>query len=350
MAYSLGQLAERFACELQGDRDCLIRAVAPLDRAGDGEIAFLANPRFRDQLATSRAAAVIVSPRHRDECPRNALLTPRPYVIYARVAQLLNPDPVAAAGIHASAVVGPGAEIDATASVGPCAVIGAGARIGPACTIGSGCVIGEGATIGAASRLAPKVTVCAGVVIGQRARIQPGAVIGSEGFGYANDDGAWVRIPQIGRVLIGDDVDIGANTTIDRGALGDTVIEEGVKLDNQIQIAHNVRIGAHTAIAGCTGIAGSTTIGRRCAIGGGVGISGHLEIADDVQITGMSFVSQSIREKGSYSSGMPMEPTVAWRRNFIRMKQLDETARRVSALERRLDSINEDPDASQGKR
>lgn len=331
MAYSLGQLAERFACELQGDRDCLIRAVAPLDRAGDGEIAFLANPRFRDQLATSRAAAVIVSPRHRDECPRNALLTPRPYVIYARVAQLLNPDPVAAAGIHASAVVGPGAEIDATASVGPCAVIGAGARIGPACTIGSGCVIGEGATIGAASRLAPKVTVCAGVVIGQRARIQPGAVIGSEGFGYANDDGAWVRIPQIGRVLIGDDVDIGANTTIDRGAIEDTVLEEDVRLDNQVQVGHNVHIGAHTAMAGCVAVAGSAKIGRYCLIGGAAGIAGHLEICDRAVVTAMSFVTASITEPGEYSSGMPVQDARVWRRNAARFRQLDELARKIGA-------------------
>lgn len=350
MAYSLGQLAERFGCEVHGDPACVIRAVAPLARAGEGEIAFLANSKFRDQLAASRAAAVIVASRYRDECPRNALLTDRPYAVYARVAQLLHPDLAADPGVHPSAVISAGADIDVSASVAACAVIGAGARIGAGCVIGAGAVIGERAVIGADSRLSANVTIGADVVIGRRVRIQSGVVIGEAGFGYANEDGVWIRIPQIGRVLIGDDVDIGANTTIDRGALGDTVIEEGVKLDNQIQIAHNVRIGAHTAIAGCTGIAGSTTIGRRCAIGGGVGISGHLEIADDVQITGTTFVSQSITQKGSYSSGVPFEPTPSWRRNFIRMKQLDDTARRVTELERRVGTANESQGASPRKR
>jgi UDP-3-O-[3-hydroxymyristoyl] glucosamine N-acyltransferase len=341
LAYSLGELAERFGCDLHGDPACRIRAVAPLARAGDGEISFLNNPRFRAQLAGTRAAAVILAPQYRAECPVNALVTDRPYVVYAQVAQLLHPGPALVSGIHPTAVIGNGCSIDASSSIGACTVIGDGVRIAGDVGVGAGCVIGDRVEIGAGSRLSANVTIHHDVLIGRRARIQSGVVIGEDGFGYANEGGAWIRIPQLGRVLIGDDVGIGANTTIDRGALGDTVIEEGVKLDNQIQIAHNVRIGAHTAIAGCTGIAGSTTIGKRCAIGGGVGISGHLEIADDVQITGTTFVSQSIRNKGSYSSGVPFEPTPAWRRNFIRMKQLDDAARRIAELERLVGNLQD---------
>lgn len=339
MAYSLGDLAERFGCEVHGDPECIIRRVAPLARAGEGEIAFLANPKYRSQLTETRAAAVILAPQFHEECPVNFLVTDHPYAVYARVAQLLHPDQALTPGIHPAAVIGQGCSIDATSAISAFAVIGDGVRIGSDVEIGAGCFIGDRVEIGAGSRLSANVAIHHGVIIGRRVRIQSGVVIGEDGFGYANEGGAWIRIPQLGRVLIGDDVGIGANTTIDRGALGDTVIEEGVKLDNQIQIAHNVRIGAHTAIAGCTGIAGSTTIGKRCAIGGGVGISGHLEIADDVQITGTTFVSQSITEKGSYSSGTPMEPTPAWRRNFIRMRKLDDEARRLSELERLVGSL-----------
>ncbi len=339
MAYSLGDLADRFGCEVRGDPDCIIRRVAPLARAGEGEIAFLANPKFRSQLTDTRAAAVILAPQFHAECPVNLLVTDHPYVVYARVAQLLHPDPALVPGIHPAAIIGKGCSIDASSAISACAVIGDGVRIGGDVAIGAGCFIGDRVEIGTGSRLSANVAIHHDVIIGRRVRIQSGVVIGEDGFGYANEGGAWIRIPQLGRVVIGDDVEIGANTTIDRGALGDTVIEEGVKLDNQIQIAHNVRIGAHTAIAGCTGIAGSTTIGKRCAIGGGVGISGHLEIADDVQITGTTFVSQSISEKGSYSSGVPVEPTPAWRRNFIRMRQLDDAARRLSELERLVGSL-----------
>lgn len=338
MAYSLGELADRFGAEVHGDRECPIRAVAPLSRAADGDIAFVANPKFRTQLAETRASAVILAPQHLDACRVNALLTDSPYALYARIAQLLHPDPALAPGIHASVVIGKDCRIDPGASIAACVVIGDGARIAGDVAVGPGCVIGDRVEIGAGCRLSAHVMLGHDVVIGRRVRIQAGVVIGEDGFGHANDAGVWVRIPQLGSVIIGDDVEIGANTTVDRGTLGDTVIEEGVKLDNQIQIAHNVRIGAHTAIAGCTGIAGSTTIGRHCAIGGGVGISGHLEIADDVQITGTTFVSQSITEKGSYSSGTPFEATPAWRRNFVRIRQLDDMARRLSQLERLVGS------------
>lgn len=336
MNYSLGELAERFGGEVHGDPDCLVRSVAPLSRAEQGDISFLSNTRFRSDLASTRASVVILESRFLAECPVNALVTANPYALYARIAQLLYPPPPVVPGIHSSACVGEGCDISSGAALAAGVVVGNRVRIGKAVLIGANCVIGDDVVIGDGCRLGANITIGAGTVLGQRVRIQAGAVIGEDGFGFANDGGVWTPIPQLGRVIIGDDVDIGANTTIDRGALGDTVIEDGVKLDNQIQIAHNVRIGAHTAIAGCTGIAGSTVIGKRCAIGGGVGIIGHLEIADDVQVTATSFVARSITEKGSYSSGVPFEPTRDWRRNYMRMKQLDDMARRIADLERRL--------------
>jgi UDP-3-O-[3-hydroxymyristoyl] glucosamine N-acyltransferase len=332
--FSLGDLAQRFGGEVHGDSGCRVRAVASLDQAGPGEISFLANPHFRRLLARTRASAVILTPRFAGECPVNALVTDNPYAVYARVAQLLHPPRRAAAGIHSTAWVEPGSELGDGVGIGAHAVIGAQVRLGPGACIGPGCIIEDEVEIGAGSTLVARVTVRHGTRIGARALVHAGAVIGSDGFGFAREHERWVKIPQLGRVIIGDDVEIGANTTIDRGAIGDTVIEDGVKLDNQIQVAHNVHIGAHTAIAGCTGIAGSARIGRRCAIGGGVGILGHLEIADDVQITAMTMVTQSITAGGSYSSGTPLEPTAAWRKNHVRMKQLDEMAKRLLELEK----------------
>ena len=264
-----------------------------------------------------------------------------PYLGYARTAAILNPPLVTQGGIHPAASIAPGSTLHPSAAVGAGCVVEEGAAIGSQVVLGPGCYIGRGATIGDGSRLTANVTVCHGSVIGKRVQIQPGVVIGGDGFGLANDQGVWIKIPQLGRVVIGDDVEIGANTTIDRGALDDTVIEDGVKLDNQIQVAHNVRIGAHTVIAACTGISGSTRIGRRCVIGGGVGIVGHLEIADDVQITGMSFVHKSLPEAGVYSSGTPLEPTQQWRKNFIRFHKLDDLVRRVRHLESLLAKMME---------
>ena len=342
MAFTLGELARRAGAELRGDPERVIDGVATLQSGRPGAISFLANPRYRRYLADTRAEAVILGAEDAEHCPVPALVSGNPYATYAKVAALLHPPEGQRRGVHPSAVVCGGCRIDPSAWVGPNAVIECGAVVGPGVQVGPGCVVGEGATIGPDSRLLANVTVCHGAVIGARALIHPGVVIGSDGFGIANEGGAWTKVPQLGCVRIGDDVEIGANTTIDRGALEDTVIEDGVKLDNQIQVAHNVRIGAHTAIAGCTGIAGSARIGSRCTIGGGVGIVGHLEIADNVHITGMSLVTRSISEPGVYSSGTPLQRNDIWHKNFVRFKQLDDMARRLRALEKALAQADRD--------
>jgi UDP-3-O-[3-hydroxymyristoyl] glucosamine N-acyltransferase len=325
--YSLGELAVRFGLELRGDPALRVSHVATLSQAGAGALSFLANSRYRKQLASSRATAILVAPGDADACPAAALIGPNPYLAYARIAALIHPPISMPAGIHPSAVVAGGARIAASASVGPLSVIEAGAELGERVAIGAGCTILAGARVGADTRLMPRVTLYAGVRIGERCLLHAGAVIGADGFGFAPDAGAWVKVPQVGSVRIGDDVEIGANTTIDRGAIEDTVVENGAKLDNQIQVGHNVTIGAHTAIAACTGISGSTTIGQRCMIGGMVGFAGHLTIADDVTITGCSLVSASIRQAGSYSSGMPTVETRAWRRMVAHLRRFGEKER-----------------------
>jgi UDP-3-O-[3-hydroxymyristoyl] glucosamine N-acyltransferase len=275
-------------------------------------------------MESTRATAVLVAAEHAAGCPVAALIDPNPYLAYARIAELLYPQTAPAAGIHPSAVVAPGARIAASATLGPLVVIEDDVEIGERVFVGPGCVVQRGAHIGADSRLMTRVNVCAAVRIGRRCVLHPGVVIGADGFGFAPDGGTWVKVPQVGSVQVGDDVEIGANTTIDRGAIDDTVVEDGVKLDNQIQVGHNVTIGAHTAIAGCVGISGSATIGRRCMIGGGVGIAGHLTIADDVVVTGFTLVTASLRRAGSYSSGMPAEETRKWRRMVARLRRLDQ--------------------------
>ncbi|HUO82091.1 MAG TPA: UDP-3-O-(3-hydroxymyristoyl)glucosamine N-acyltransferase [Gammaproteobacteria bacterium] len=334
MALSLGELAVRFGCELRGDPDLRVEQVAPLERAGPQTISFLANARFRRFLAGTHATAVILAPDLADECPVAALISDNPYALYARIAARLHPQPVPEPGVHRSAVIADDAAIPASAHIGAGAVIGAGTRVAERVFVGPGCVIGQRCAIGDDARLVASVTLCDGVILGARGICHPGVVIGADGFGIARDGEAWIKVPQLGSVRIGDDVEIGANTTIDRGALEDTVIEDGVKLDNQIQVAHNVRIGAHTVIAGCTGIAGSTLIGRRCMIGGQVGFVGHLSIADDVVITGRSMVTGSIDRPGTYSGGLPLDEAVRWRRNSARFRQLDEMARRLAQLEK----------------
>ncbi|MEX1080911.1 MAG: UDP-3-O-(3-hydroxymyristoyl)glucosamine N-acyltransferase, partial [Halofilum sp. (in: g-proteobacteria)] len=271
---------------------------------------------------------------HSGRAPCAVLFSDNPYATYARAAQLLHPDPALLAGVHDSACVEPSARIAADAHIGPQAVVGADSAIGEGVVIGPGACIGQGVKIGAATRVGPRAVIGDGCCIGARGRIQPGAVIGGEGFGYARDQDGWVRIPHIGVVIIGDDVEIGANTTIDRGTQGDTVIGDGVILDNQIQIAHNVRIGDRTAMAGCVGVAGSAVIGRDCTIGGAANILGHLEIADEVHITSMSDVRKSITLAGTYSSGTPLDAHAEWRRNAARFRQLDALARRVVELEK----------------
>jgi UDP-3-O-[3-hydroxymyristoyl] glucosamine N-acyltransferase len=321
--FNLGDLAVRFGLALRGEPSLQVSRVATLSHADSGSLSFLANPRYRKQMQATHATAVLVGPEHADDCPVAALIDPNPYLAYARIAELLHPRPQPAAGIHSTAVVSPNARIAASASIGPLAVVEDDVDIAARVCIGAGCVVQRGARIGEDSRLTSRVTVYGGVQIGRRCIVHAGAVIGADGFGFAANAGTWVKVPQLGSVRIGDDVEIGANTTIDRGAIDDTVVGHGVKLDNQIQVGHNVSIGAHSAIAGCVGISGSTSIGQRCMIGGGVGIAGHLTIADDVVVTGCSLVSASIRQAGSYSSGMPTVETRLWRRMVAHLRRLD---------------------------
>jgi len=334
MGISLGELAVRFGCELRGNPDALVEHVATLANADSRSLAFVANPRYRQQLAATGAAAVVLDAASAANCSTAALVCENPHATFARIAAILHPLPPAPPGVHASAVIAPGARIDPSAHVGALSVIGEGAVIGARAFLGPQSLIEAEATVGEDARLAARVTVCRQVKIGARAVIQPGAVIGGDGFGFAQERGRWVKVPQTGTVIVGPDVEIGANTTIDRGAIEDTVIEEGVKLDNLIMIAHNVRVGAHSALAACVGISGSTIIGRRCMIGGQVGIGGHLTISDDVVITGCTMVSHSIPRPGVYSGGIPLEEAHVWRRLVARFKRLDSLAVRLKALER----------------
>jgi UDP-3-O-[3-hydroxymyristoyl] glucosamine N-acyltransferase len=325
--FSLGELAVRFGLELRGAPEIRVSHVATLSQASEGSLSFLANSHYRRSLGQTRASAVVVAPDEAQSCPVAALIASNPYLTYARIASLFHPQTHAAPGIHPTAVAASGARIAASASVGPLAVIEEGVLVGERVYIGPGCIVQRGARIGADTRLLARVNLYAGVQLGERCIVHAGAVIGADGFGFASDGGVWVKVPQVGSVRIGDDVEIGANTTIDRGAIEDTVIEDGAKLDNLIQVGHNVTIGAHTAIAACTGISGSTTLGKRCMIGGMVGFAGHLTIADDVVITGCSLVSASIREAGSYSSGMPTVPTRAWRRMVAHLRRFSDKER-----------------------
>lgn len=337
MALTLGQLVKQIGGELhKGDPDCSITAVATLQNAGKDEISFLANKHYKQYLQDTCAAAVILSPEDADACPTAVITSENPYVSYARAAALISPAPPPKQGIHGTASVDENSSIDGSAWIGPQCIVEEGAVIGAGVQLAGGCFIGAGSTIGAASRLSANVVVCHDVLIGERVNIYPGAVIGSDGFGLANENGKWLNVPQLGSVRVGNDVEIGSNTTIDRGALDDTVLEEGVRLDNQIQVAHNVHIGAHTAIAGCVGISGSAKIGKFCMIGGGAGIVGHLEITDHVIVTGMTMVTKSITRPGVYSSGVPAQDNDSWNRNYARFRQLDKLARKVQRLERSL--------------
>ncbi|HEY9199679.1 MAG TPA: UDP-3-O-(3-hydroxymyristoyl)glucosamine N-acyltransferase [Gammaproteobacteria bacterium] len=335
---TLGELAERSGADLHGDAALPIDGVCTLQDGRAGCIGFLANTHYRRYLADTRAAAVILGADDLPACPVPALVSANPYATYARVAALLSPPTAAAPGVHPSAVVAADARIDPSASIGPLSVIEAGAEIAAGVTIGPGCVVGRGVRIGADTRLIANVTLCHAVQLGARCLIHPGAVIGSDGFGIANEGGRWLKVPQLGSVRIGDDVEIGANTSIDRGALDDTVIAAGVKLDNQIQVAHNVQIGEHTAVAGCVGISGSAKIGAHCMLAGGVGVVGHLEIADGTVVTGMSMVTKSITERGVYSSGLAAMPSDQWNKIVARLRRLDDMAKRLQALERKLDA------------
>ena len=338
-AYRLAEIAARFGGRVLGDDNATISQVATLDSAQAGHITFLAGGKYHKQLAATHAGAIIVGEADAGATQLPRIVCDNPYAYFARVSSFLNPTPQALPGNHSSAVIGEGAQIDPTAHIGPHVVVGAGARIGARCAIMEGCSIGAGVTIGEDALLHPRVVVYHGCVLGNRLIAHSGAVIGADGFGIAPDQGSWLKIPQIGRVVIGDDVEIGANTTIDRGALDDTVIGDGVKLDNQIQVAHNVRIGAHTAIAGCAGIAGSTSIGRHCRIGGSAGILGHLQIADHVEISSFTLINKSISEPGSYAGIYPFSDMGEWRKNAARLRHLDELAKRVKQLEQEISAF-----------
>lgn len=325
-------LADRFGLQVHGDPSTVIHGVATLAHAGPGQLTFLANPRYRAQLAESRAAIVVLRADDAEAAPGTALVAKDPYTTFAKIGALFETVPLREPGIHPSAVIDPSAQVAASAHVGPFVSIGARSVVGENCIIGAGSIIGEDCSLDAGCELIARVTLVTRVRLGKRVRIHPGAVLGADGFGLAMDGGHWIKVPQLGGVRIGDDCEIGANTCVDRGALEDTVLEEDVRLDNLVQIAHNCHIGAHSAIAGCTGIAGSARIGRYCLLGGAVGVVGHLEICDHVVVTGKSVVRNSITEPGEYSSGTPLTDNRTWRKNAARFKQLDSLARRVLAV------------------
>jgi len=336
MTLTLAELAEHCQATLRGDPGHRIERVSTLETAGPQDLVFVASRKYLPQLEASRPGAVILREQDAQRYAGNVLISDNPRLCYTRAAERLHPGRQAVPGVHPAALVDSGAQVSASATIGARVVIETGAQVGPRTVIGPGCVIGRNAQIGSDCRLAPNVTIAEDCILGDRCVIQAGAVIGSDGFGYAQDRARWIKTPQLGRVVIAEDVEIGANTTIDRGALGDTRIGRGVKFDILIQVAHNVEIGEDTAIAACVGIAGSTRIGRRCTIAGQVGIVGHIEIADDVHVTGATVVSHTIREPGTYSSGSPLEPYQSWLRNAVRMRQLDDMARRLKIIEKQL--------------
>lgn len=336
MVLTLAELARRFGGVARGDPETTVDHAAPLHRAGPRALTFVSNPHYLDALPQNKAGIVILGPDTADGYAGNALIVDNPHACFAQAAQLLHPSPETTSGIAANAEVAADARVDASAAIGPFAMVESGAVIGERAVIGPGCHVGRNANVEADTRLAVNVVVAANCQIGRRCLVHAGAVIGTDGFGFARDGDRWVKVPQLGRVTVGEDVEIGANTTIDRGTFDDTVIGRGVKIDNLVHIAHNVRIGEHTAIAACVGIAGSTVIGARCTIGGQAGIIDHLTIADDVHITAGSLVTASIAHAGVYSSSLKAQPVEKWRRVAGRLSRLDELAQRVRELEKML--------------
>lgn len=343
MVLTLAELAGRFGGVVRGKPDAAVDHVAPLHRAGANALAFIADPRYLDDLKRCHAGIVILGPDIAAGYAGNALVVDNPHACFAQAAQLLHPPSTLTPGIAPNAAVDADARVDTSARIGPFAVIEAGVVIGERTVIGPGCHIGRNARVGADSRLAANVIVADDCRLGRRCLVHAGAVIGADGFGFARDGERWLKVPQLGRVMVGEDVEIGANTTIDRGTLDDTVIGNGVKLDNQVHIAHNVRIGEHTAIAACVGIAGSTVLGARCTVSGHIGIIDHLTIADDVHITAGSLVTSSIAKAGVYSSSLKAQPVEKWRRVAARLNRLDELAQRVRDLENMLNKPAKEP-------
>ncbi len=344
-SWRLGDLAANLQVQLRGDPDYQVVGLHTLREAGPLHVSFLANPRYQEALASTRAGAVLLRPEAAQDFAGNCLITSDPYLAYARASRWFEPVSQAGAGVHATAVVHESVEVPADASIGPMVVVGAGVSLGPGCIVEAGSIIGEECTLGEGCHVFPRVTLYPRCRLGKRVRVHAGAVIGADGFGFAPTRQGWERVSQLGAVDIGDDCDIGANTTIDRGALGDTVLEQGVIVDNQVQIAHNVIIGAHSAIAACVGISGSSRLGKRCVLAGGVGLVGHIELADDVHITGMSMVTKSILKAGSYSSGTALEATRDWKRTAVRLKHLESMQQRIAVLESMMSTTVHEPPA-----
>jgi len=332
----LGEIVARLGGELIGPADAEATRIVPLDRAGPDEIAFVSGPKHARLLDTTEAGALILGPDLRDATSRPRIVCVNPYAYFARVSALLHPVPTHGAGVDPAAMVMHSAEVHSSASIGAGATVGKGAHIGAGAVVESGARVGEGTVIGADCHLHANAVVYHSCVLGNRVVLHSGAVIGADGFGVAMDEGRWVKIPQVGRVVLGDDVEIGANSTVDRGTLDDTVIEEGVKIDNQVQIGHNCRIGAHTAIAACAGIAGSTRVGRRCRIGGAAMIQGHIDICDDVVVSAATAIMKSILRPGTYTSIYPFQEHRHWIRNAAHLRHMDALAKQLKALEKRL--------------
>jgi UDP-3-O-[3-hydroxymyristoyl] glucosamine N-acyltransferase len=333
LARTLGELAAEFGCDLIGDPATPVVRVATLANADGESISFLANPAYRDQLQGTRAAAVILRQAEAGECPVGALVTDDPYLVYARVAERLHPEAPVAGGVHSSAVVAASATIAGSAEIGPNVTIEESAVVGERVYVGAGSVIGPRCVVGDDCRLQANVTLLRDVRMGKRCIVHPGAVLGSDGFGNAMSPGGWVKVPQVGSVRIGNDVEIGANSTIDRGAIDDTIIEDGVRIDNLVQIAHNVVIGAHTAMAAMSGISGSTVVGKRCMFAGQSGVVGHINICDDVVVGGATMISKDIREPGFYTGSFPADKDRDWKRKVARFRRLEDLVDRVKTLE-----------------
>lgn len=330
--YRLSQLAERTRTRLVGE-DLIVDGVGSVAHARPGQITFLHDEKHRPQLAATQASAVIMHSGNGDDAELPRLLSDNPLLTFARVAGLFHPADSAAGGVHSRAQLADDCHIGDNVSIAAGCVIGSGARIGDDCALGANCFVADKCVIGARSRIGANAVIRAQARLGREVYVHSGAIIGSDGFGFAQDGQSWVRIPQCGSVRIGDAVEVGANTVIDRGALDDTIIEDGVKINHLVEIAHNVRIGADTVIAGCSGVAGSTRIGRRCVIGGGVCIAGHISICDDTIIAGMSRVASSIKRPGQYNSGIPLQPYREWRKNLVHARHLNSMHKRIKRLE-----------------
>lgn len=339
-SHSLAQLADLLDAKLVGDGSILINKIASINAAQDGDITFLMDAKLLEQLNESNASAAILNEKALPSWNKPALVVQNPYLTYAKLAQILDTTPKSAEGIHPTAVIDASATIGKNVSIGPHAVISTDVKIGDNVSIGANCFIGKNSTIGESTQLWANVSVYHNIVIGSHCLIQSGAVIGSDGFGYANDKGNWIKIPQLGRVLIGNHVEIGASTTIDRGALDDTIIKDGVIIDNQCQIAHNDYIGEHTAVAGGVIMAGSLKIGKHCLIGGASVINGHMEICDKVTVTGMGMVMRPISEPGVYSSGIPLQSNKEWRKTAALVLHINEMSKKIKALEKKLSNVS----------